>query len=317
MHNMKKKLFLLIVLLGAMPWTLMAQDDDLYFVPKKAVERNHDSQQRADMGPVYHSGSNRNVDEYNRYGRLRSTYQKIGTDSLGDDIIMFQTGRGIYPDSSYVDTLFAERYARNDEDFGYTRSMSRWDDFYDPWVYARFGWGPYWRYGWGWHSAWSPYYYSSYWYDPWYDPWFYGYGWGYPYYRYGWYSPYYGYGWGFPYYGYPYYGGGYVAYNGRARTSYSSPIRSDGSSRFVQGGDRTNTYTSRSRSNRAFGSRSGYADPTQSSNFPRQSIPSSTRSFGNGGSSSYGGMRGSGFGGSHSGGFGGGGSRPSGFGGHR
>lgn len=34
-----KKTISLIVLLGAMPWTLMAQDDDLYFVPKKAVEK--------------------------------------------------------------------------------------------------------------------------------------------------------------------------------------------------------------------------------------------------------------------------------------
>ena len=33
-----KKLILLLVLCGAMPLTMMAQDDDLYFTPKKSAK---------------------------------------------------------------------------------------------------------------------------------------------------------------------------------------------------------------------------------------------------------------------------------------
>ena len=131
---------------------------------------------------------------------------------------------------------FTRKYEGTDDDFAYSRRMSRFDGFwggyYDPWfmgrasVYA----------GWGWPS---PYYYSG-WYDTWYDPWYYGYYSGYPYYGYGyyyggypyyrgypyyygyagygWYGPWRGYyGWGYPYYGYR--RGGYYAYGGHTGTA--------------------------------------------------------------------------------------------------
>ena len=200
-----KKLFLLFVLAGAMPLSMMAQDDDLYFTPSKKAAKTSSS---VENKPAYYAGSNRDVDEYNRRGKFRSTYQKIGVDSLGNDIIEFQAGTGIYPDSTYVDTMWVspkQKY-QDDEDYAYSRRMSRWDGYYgwyDPWFYGHWGYRP-WGY-WGWYDPW---YYSYY---GWYDPWYYGY-YGYPwYYGWGpydpWYYGYYGYGWG----GYPggtYYGTG-------------------------------------------------------------------------------------------------------------
>ena len=186
-----KKLFLLFVLAGAMPLSMMAQDDDLYFTPSKKAAKTSSS---VENKPAYYVGSNRDVDEYNRRGKFRSTYQKIGVDSLGNDIIEFQAGTGIYPDSTYVDTMWVspkQKY-QDDEDYAYSRRMSRWDGYYgwyDPWFYGHWGYRP-WGY-WGWYDPW---YYSYY---GWYDPWYYGY-YGYPWY-YGWgpYDP-----WYYGYYGY-------------------------------------------------------------------------------------------------------------------
>ena len=190
-----KKLLMLLVLASAMPLASMAQDDDVYFTPSKAPKEVKKAEK-----PTYYSGSNRDVDEYNRRGQLNSWYQKIGSDSLGNDIITFQGGPGVYPDSVYGDTAYvypgSARFS-NDDDYTYTRRMSRWDGYYDPWFYSNYYYGP-WRYGW---------------YDPWYDPWYYGYT--------GWYDPwYYGYGgwygWGYPYYGWYNWGwpGGRYVYNG-------------------------------------------------------------------------------------------------------
>ena len=92
-----KKMYLLAVLMAAaMPFTSMAQDDDLYFNPKKeakekaerkaALLREYKAQQarRDSIYALFWSGSNRNVDEYNRGGRFLSHYEKVGTDSLGN-----------------------------------------------------------------------------------------------------------------------------------------------------------------------------------------------------------------------------------------
>ena len=170
-----KQLYILAVLLCALPLSAMAQDD-LYFTPKKKAQAS------ADTEPAYYVGSNRDVDEYNRRGKYWSHYQKLGNDSLGNDIVQFQQGNGVYPDSAYVDTTFVAKYRNNavDDDFAYSRRMSRWDGYYDPWLYS-------YRYSYGY----SPYYWRWAWYDPWYgdpfyDPWYpryYGY--------YGWYNPYY------------------------------------------------------------------------------------------------------------------------------
>lgn len=213
-----KKFILLSISLGLLPFTMVAQDDDLYFKPKKVVR---DRSEQVDTRS--YSGSNRDVDEYNRRGKYWSHYQVVGKDAKGNDIIQMQKGWGVYPDSTYMDTTFVGKYydrVLDEDDFRYSQRMSRWDGFYDPW-YARYAWGygPYWNYGsyWSYGSRWNFGWYGGY-YDPWFDPWFDGYYGGYygvPYYGYaGWYGPRY---YGYPYYGYPYYGGSYYV-------SYSRPV---------------------------------------------------------------------------------------------
>lgn len=294
-----KKLLMLLILAGSMPLASMAQDD-VYFSPNKETEAPKTEK------PAYYSGSKRNVDEYNRYGKLNSYYQKIGTDSLGNDIITFQPGYGYRGDSDYTDTAYVypgSAKFSNDDDYTYTRRMSRWDGFYDPWFYDYYG--PY-----GWYSPW---YYGS-WYGGWYDPWYYGYA--------GWYDPwYYGYyGWGWPYrygwYGwnYPYWGGGVVVNRGGMNSGGYTGQRTWTSGR-TYGNASTGTgnrsfgsYTSRSAGNRSFGSRT--VQPTRTYNYNNNSY--GTRSVGGFGSmsgGSTGGFSGGGsFGGGRSGGsFGGGG----------
>ncbi len=277
-----KKFILISVLAGVLPLSLMAQDDDLYFTPKKDAATN--SYNKYDN----YSGSNRNVDEYNRHAKFWSHYQKIGTDNKGNDIIQFTQGNGLYPDSTYIDTTFVGNYysqmANNDDDYRYSQRMSRWDGFYDPEYYSwSYGFGPYWGYGPRWrYGFYDPFY------DPWYDPWYsgyYGY-YGYPYGYGGWYSPWYS-----GYYGYPYYGGGYVSYSGPTGTRNHSFINGGNSGSFAQG---------------TFGG-SRAINGSRSSGFNG----SNNRSFGNQNNSSR-------FGGSRAIGFGGGGGHSGGsFGGHR
>lgn len=181
-----KKWLVLSVFMAALPLTMMAQDDDLYFNPKQEAKKAAEERvqkakllaaQRARQDSIYAlywSGSDRNVDEYNRGGKLLSHYQNIGADSLGNDIISFRVGKGVAPDSIYDDEAFAEKYMRGmGDDFDCTRDLSRWDGFYDPWFYSYYGCGPYyWRSSyWRWHNPWRYGYYAG-WYDPWFDPWF-------------------------------------------------------------------------------------------------------------------------------------------------
>ena len=289
-----KKLLMLLVLAGSMPLASMAQDD-VYFTPSK------EDQAPQSEKPAYYSGSKRNVDEYNRYGKLNSYYQKIGTDSLGNDIITFQPGYG-YKGDSVTDTAYVypgSAKFSNDDDYTYTRRMSRWDGFYDPWFYDYYG--PY-----GWYSPW---YYSG-WYGGWYDPWYYGYA--------GWYDPwYYGYyGWGWPYRGWygwsgpsfynDYrYSGGHAGTanhwaNGRRGFNYGGRSASDNLSGYRGGSNNSTTGTNNARSysvrnNSRFGSNRPVSDFNRVPSNRTYSSPSS--SFGSG---SFGG-------GTRSGGFGGGG----------
>ena len=227
------------MLIGMLPMTIMAQDDDLYFVPKKkaagGVKDNYGM-----PAETYYAGSDRSIDDYNRRG---SSYEIIAGDSAQSDIIDFSSVQGVYPD------------AQQGGDYELTRQMSRFDD-YDIstneafWAGYRAG-----RDDWGWHSPW---YYNRYgwyggWYDPWYwdswhygwyDPWYYGYAGWYG----GWYSP-----WRYGYYGwgYPYYWGGYYAWgwngigSGRghiyARNGNTGTINRNGSTHGRFSGYRGNT----------------------------------------------------------------------------
>lgn len=278
-----KKLVLLSVLLGAMPITMMAQDDDLYFVPTKENVAK-EAEKYGMPSDTYYVGSTRSTDEYNR----RAWSRVAPIDSAGNDIIDFDGKLGVYPDSAYGEA----------HDYKYTRHMSRFDDYTPAEAY----WKGYRDGRWS-----SPWYYGSYysWYDPWYyDPWYYGYygwydgwygGWYSPYYT--WYSPWryrYGYwgGWYAPrYYSYRGSSGAYWSRPGVSHHRYSASSHHRGIGGTRSYGTHTNTTGTRS-----FG---GY----------RSNSGSMTRSSG-----SFGGNRSGGFGGGSAG---GGGMRSSGGGGHR
>lgn len=310
-----KRLFFLLTVLGAMPLSALAQDD-LYFTPTSKTRGSETEK------PAYYCGSKQSVDKYNRRGQLRSMYQKIGNDSLSNGIVNFPVGFGMKPDSVYSDSTFYGP-SLNDDDYAYSRRMSRWDGFYDPWLryyYGPWGYNP-WYYGYaGWYDPW---YYG---YGGWYDPWYYGYaGWYGPWY--GWYSPWYysgWYGWGYPYYGwydwgwprggYAYGGGNPRGYTGSRTWGYGD--RGGSNVTFGRGGVRTtgnngNTYTWGSSRNRSFGGRTTTTRPVQNNNTFGTATRSSSfgGSFGGGsfgGGSFGGGSFGGGFGGGHSAGGGGG-----------
>ena len=191
-----RQFFLLIAFVCSMPLCLMAQEDDLYFVPKKGVKTSTQTE-KVERGRPTCVPYSRDVDEYNRRGKLKSYYEKIGVDSLGNDIIEFREGDGMYPEDLEAEQIHvypgSESYYDETEDYAYSRRMSRFDDYYGfyspsyysyydyywnyPYRYSRWGWYDPWYYGWSdpWYSfSWySPYYYRySRW--GWYDPWYYG-----------------------------------------------------------------------------------------------------------------------------------------------
>ena len=201
-----KKLILLTVV-AALPLTLMAQDDDMYFVPSK---ENVAKEAKTYGMPknVYYSGSDRSVDEYNR--RMWSKAEPI--DSAGNDIIDFSAVRGVYPDSVV---------ASGNDDYKYTKRLSRFEGYTSA---SDAYWEGYRDGRWS-----SPWYYSSYypWYDSWYywnDPWYYGY---YGYYS-SWYSPWYYGGYYRPWRYWGWYGPRYYARSYyRPNRDYQRVIRSN------------------------------------------------------------------------------------------
>ena len=332
-----KKQFLISLLILAMPLVMFAQNDDMYFTPKKTAKVEKTVETDLTDSSVRYVGSSRDIDEYNRRGHFRSNYQKLEGDSIGNDIIEFDLEKGVYPDSSYVDDsiVYGPEMQFDDDEYTSSRRMYRFDDFYDPWFYGYYGHSPYWysRY-YGWYDPWYSGYYG------WYDPWYYGYyGWGYPYY--GGY-----YGWGYPYYRpwYGYYGGWYGGYyggwyGGRSYAWQSPTHRSNfggtggGTARssWAGTGHRSSFGTSTSRRSSSIGTsssrssiserpRSSFSRSSSTSSFGNTSTPTRSYSPSSSSSSSFGGGHSSGgFGGGGSFG-GGGGSRSSGggsFGGHR
>lgn len=317
-----KKLLLISMFAGMLPLSLVAQDDDLYFVPKKkSVERVTETDKYGMPKDVYYSGSSRSIDEYNR--RVTSYYEPIVSDSTVSDTISFSAEVGVYPNDSI-----------SGEDYQLTRDMSRFDDYQlsdNAAFWAGYEAG---RYDWAWHSPW---YYSRY---GWYDPWYYGlYGWYSPWYysRYGWYDPWYS-SWYSPWYSYWYnpwrydawyYGPYYTVYgSGLGHQHYASTIgagtiRSDGSSygryhrvpsarnsgrmselrnRTVSGNSRngrtgrtsSRTYSDNSRYNSGNYSNSGNSGSYSSSRSSSGSYSSSRSSSGGGSFSGGGGSRSSG-----------------------
>ncbi len=297
-----KKLVLLTILLGVLPLSMMAQDD-MYFTPKKGAKEAKAAAVAKvnDDKPVYHSGSSRNVDEYNRRGKFGSYFEKIGTDSLGNDIIEFHSSAEDLSDTLAVYPYESVQYDPED-DYQYSRRMNWFDDFYwyDPWYFRYSGFNPYFYGLW---SRWDPWYSSYYgWYSGWYSPWFQR--WYDPWYR-GWGYGYYGYyGWGLPSYHVSYGNGvsgtsnhGYV---GRSSSRNSAVTAGRGHFGGYRGNGQTTQGYNRSRaasSNNTSSGRFGGARTNNSNSSTRSYTPSySGGSFGGGGGS---------FGGSSSGGGGG------------
>lgn len=250
-----KKWIYLTVIAGVMPFTLWAQDD-MYFTPTKPVEKSTVTPVQTEK-PTYYSGINQTVDEYNRR-HLKSSYQVVGTDSLGNDIIEMTEGTGYPKDTVYI-------FRDNDDDFAYSRRMGRFDGFYgwyDPFFYD------YWYGPWSWSSWWTwndPWYWGYYGYYGMYDPWLYGRGWGYWGWRYsGWGWPYYGgyYGWYDPWY----YGPGLAHRGTNGTRNHGRVTYGTGSgSRGVFGGSRNSgTFGGHdSGNNTASAARSGVSNGTR------------------------------------------------------
>lgn len=273
-----KKFIYLFALLNAFELTLEAQVDDMYFTPSK--DKAQQSMPVSTVEVVTPTNV-RDVDEYNRRGKYWSHYQKIDVDANGNDIIEFQQGAGVYPDSTYVDTTFVVKRVNSleDVDYRYSRYMSRFDDYYAPW---------------GYYSAWyGPYYYGSYYY-PWYTGYYWGYpydyyAWGYPYYRYGWGYPYgyyswsYG-GWGWPYRYYSYSGPRVISHNSWGGGAHGRPTYNNG-----HFGGKSNRYPS--------GNKGSYKR-NNNNHFGGKSMPSTplhnSSSFDSSRSGSFGGSRGGG-----------------------
>ncbi len=182
-----KRTLILYALLSTIPLVSFAQDDDLYFTPKKTIKTEEANAPKPHPHETYYCGSNRDVDEYNRRGQLKSYYQKIETDSLGNDMIEFHPGDGTYGTDSIDSVQYiypgSETYY-DDDYYAYSRRMGRFDGFYgwyNPYFYSYWN-NPYWY---SWYDWYTPWQYTYAW-RGWYDPWFYGYyGWGYPYFAWG------------------------------------------------------------------------------------------------------------------------------------
>lgn len=292
--TMKIKFFALmafVLFAGQGAWA----QDDMYFTPKKKAKsqsvvssevvdadapyryRIPDGNTVEDDADAYYSGSERDIDEYNRRGTSyngtpQSHYEEIDAD---DSI-----------------TISREEY----DDFVNSRNMQRFDGYSglsiyvnDPWYYDSWYWGsPYYYNTWRYNSWYYPWYTSS-----WYDPWYYG-SWRYGGYYNGWYGGYYS--WHRPYYGHRHWGG-YVNTRGGIVNGHRASNRSGSySNRGVRGvrSGSTNGYNRNSTTARgnAFGNRSN-ASTTRSNSSSSNSGSRSTgitprsSSYGNYGNSSY------------------------------
>lgn len=307
---MKKLILMTMVMLASVP--ALAQDDDLYFTPKK------DSAIKA-AKQTYYVGSDRDVDEYNRLGQYRNNPLSVAD----SDVVFFDEVKGEYPDSLGLvkKKSYADNYNDYDgDDYAYSRELNRWYGFYDPWFYDRY------------YGFYSPFYSSYYgWYDPWYYPYYggwYGYHnpWYYSYYG-GWYDPW----WYGGFHHHDWYvapvrhrdGGIGMGYSNRGHVNTGSGAAGGYANRGVNySSGRGNVYNDIAKrsdnnngrrvvsSNRTVGSRqsnfnssrSGYTNTYRGQDNNSSAFSGSNRSFSNGGGFSGGGLRGGG-------GFSGGGSR--------
>ncbi|RRC97483.1 hypothetical protein [Prevotella sp. OH937_COT-195] len=258
-----KKYILIALIASLIPIVMQAQSDDLYFTPKKSQKQQDARRPSANRNydVDYNSGSARDVDEYNRRP-MHSYCETTGVDSLGNDIIEFHSG--LEDD----DSTFLKSELDSENEYEYSRRMSRFDDYYwcDPWYAGYYG----------------SYYHNPYLWPRWrrYYDWYGYYGFAYPHY-YGWYNPYYP--WYNPWYGgwyggyYPLYGGIYIDYNngkgiaGRGTGSFGKGHRGGFSGRRNTTSSARSGFGSRQGRNNSFGTRrpSSYPNGNNNDNFNR------------------------------------------------
>lgn len=247
-----------------LPFTGWAQDDDVYFVPKKKAQKTQIEQraqpserylpveivyedENVDDATITTAGSKRDVDEYNRRGP-RGTQLKGEMVQNPDGTFSYRVPASdtlyVMNDSTAITTdgLASELYAR-----GYEDGIADGEEYAYSQRIGRFGYGGVYSSPW-YYSYYDPFYWDDWYYHPYHG--YYGlYHWGRPYWGYGYYNPYwYGgyYGWGYPYYSHHYYGGNY----GRGRNTYG------GRGGTVRGG-RAGNYSTGGRTSRSIGNIGG------------------------------------------------------------
>lgn len=287
-----RRYFILTALCLFMAIGARAQDDDMYFTPKKGrdvktvrtvpdsrVSETYDYSQPS--GSEYTYGTLRDVDEYNRRDRFNKGYAQ----HLGDSINM-------------QDSIMVSR-----QDYENSMRMKRFDGFHstilvvnDPWYYDP------WYY--------DPWYYDSfYWHTRWHDPWYWGYHdpWRYHYYHTGWYGWGGWHGWYRPVYHRPIWHGGHISNRGGGGSGRWATTRRTGQTTNRTYRNNTPSRTRTRQYNNTTPSRTE-RNTTTRNNFNTQTTPS--RSYSSGSSShSYGGSSRATGGGGGSRSYGGGGSR--------
>ena len=296
------KKFIFTCVLSVIAGHMMAQDDDMYFASDKSAktqkvsssasekyssQRSGEHQSTHDdytYNPNDYSGSNRDVDEYNRRHRT-------GVDSPYDhDSVLISAGEyENYQQMKRWDGYRSTVVVVNDPYYYYP-----WYDswYYDPWYYGSWSWRwGYSYYPWYWGYSWRPYYYSSW--------------------SWGWHSrPYSSYGrhgWHNPSYVRPH-GGGYASSNRRvftpARTNNVVKGHTNGTGQFNgsrsvfgnNNNNRTNNVSSSSNNMRRSGVTSSNSGSMRSSGgfSSGNGVRSSGGFSGGGGVRSSGGSRGGG-----------------------
>lgn len=203
-----------VMMLLVLPLNLWAQDDDVYFVPKKKA-RTQQTEQRPvqryvpveivyedeydDADTLNITGSSRDVDEYNR--------RPSASSQLTGQLVQHSDGTLTYrvpaTDTLYVmndsTTITTDAFAAELYNQGYEDGMADGEDYAYSRRISRFGYSGIYTSPW-YYSYYDPFYWDDYYYHPYHG--YYGlYHWGYPYYR-----GYYGWGYG------PYWYGGYYSY---------------------------------------------------------------------------------------------------------
>ena len=125
------KKWILLTAICSLPLQLMAQDDDMYFVPTKENVAK-EAENYGMPKKTYYSGSNRSIDDYN--GRQSSSITPI--DSTGQKV-------------ETEDYQYTRQLSRFDD---YTPSQAYWEGYRDgrwmsPWYYGRYGWYSTWYLG--------------------------------------------------------------------------------------------------------------------------------------------------------------------------